>query len=180
VTVVTDILSIEVSLQKAQRKMNEPGIGKQQKDRGAASRIGHLCFLIAKDMRTALDRALSGLNLRAQPAAVLLQICRQRGATPSDLAATVGTDTAGITGLIDHLEKTGLAVRRANPSDRRATIVSPTEKGRSLFPKVSGVFRAHRAQLLAGFTDEELSSLSGLLQRLQSNAAGQLTKGGAD
>jgi DNA-binding MarR family transcriptional regulator len=149
-----------------QKKPIEPGAS-----------IGHLCFLISKDVRTALDRGLAESGLRAQQAAVLLQCCRQRGASPSYLASAVGTDTAGITGLIDQLEKHGLVVRRANTSDRRASIVEPTEKGRNLLPAVSRVFRALRAQLLTGFSEEEMSRLEGLLQRLQSNAAGQLKKG---
>lgn len=139
--------------------------------------MGRLCFLISKDMRTALDRSLAEFDLRAQQAGVLLQCCRLRGASPGYLASAVGTDTAGITGLIDHLEKRGLAIRRANPSDRRATIVEPTEKGRSLLPGISGVFRSLQAQLLAGFSKEEATMLEALLQRLRRNVEEQL-KGG--
>jgi len=122
--------------------------------------MGRLCFLISKDMRTALDRSLAEFDLRAQQAGVLLQCCRLRGASPSYLASAVGTDTAGITGLIDQLEKRGLAIRRANPSDRRATIVEPTEKGRSLLPG--------------------MTMLEALLQRLRRNVEEQLKGGEAE
>jgi DNA-binding MarR family transcriptional regulator len=128
-------------------------------------------------MRTALDRALAEFDLRAQPAAVFLQCCRLRGASPSQLASAVGTDTAGITGLIDQLEEHGLVVRRGNPSDRRATIVEPTEKGQVLLPGISLVFRTLQAQSLGGFSKEERSVLEELLQRLRRNVEGQL-KGG--
>jgi DNA-binding MarR family transcriptional regulator len=125
-------------------------------------------------MRTALDRGLTEFDLRAQQAGVLLQCCWLRGASPSQLAAAVGTDTAGITGLVDQLEKHGLVIRRANPSDRRATIVEPTEKGRALLPGISRVFRTLHAQLLAGFSKEEISMLEDLLQRLRRNVEKQL------
>jgi DNA-binding MarR family transcriptional regulator len=125
-------------------------------------------------MRTALDRGLAEFDLRTQQAGVLLQCCRLRGSSPSQLASAVGTDTAGITGLVDQLEKHGLVIRQANPSDRRATIVEPTEKGRALLPGISRVFRSLRAQSLAGFSKEETSMLEDLLQRLRRNVEEQL------
>jgi DNA-binding MarR family transcriptional regulator len=125
-------------------------------------------------MRTALDRGLAEFDLRAQQAAVLLQCCRLRDARPSQLASAVGTDTAGITGLVDQLEKQGLVIRLANPSDRRATIVEPTEKGRALSPGIGRVFRTLDAQLVAGFSNPATSMLEDLLQRLRRNVEEQL------
>ena len=160
--------------------LTKSSTGDRERAEGPSPHVGHLCFLIARDMRTALDRALSGLNLRAQPAAVLVHICRQRGATPSGLASAVGTDTAGITGLIDQLEKASLVVRRTDPSDRRSTIISATATGRRLLPEIGRVFRAHHAQLLSGFSEEEASMLEGLLKRMRDNAAEELKRGIAD
>ena len=152
-----------------------PGIPAHHKrPEGPETSIGRLCFLISKDMRTAIDRSLSEFDLRTQQAGVLLHCCRLRGASPSQLASMVGTDTAGITGLIDQLEKRGLVIRQANPSDRRATIVEPTEKGRSLLPGISGVFRTLHTQLLAGFSRDEKSMLEELLRRLRRNVEEQL------
>jgi DNA-binding MarR family transcriptional regulator len=138
---------------------------------GSHASIGSLCFLISKDLRTALDRDLAEFKLRAQPAAVLMHCCRQRGASPSSLAADVGTDTAGITGLIDQLERNGLVTRRAHPSDRRALIVAPTQAGLALLPRLAGVFRKLNKELLKGFSQEETAGLDRLLHRLRNNLA---------
>jgi DNA-binding MarR family transcriptional regulator len=154
-----------------------PAAPAQKRPDGPETNVGRLCFLISKDMRTVLDRGLAEFDLRTQSAGVLLQCCRQHGASPSNLASAVGTDTAGITGLLDQLEERDLVVRRANPSDRRATIVEPTEKGRALLPRISRVFRTLHAQSLTGFSQEETSSLEELLQRLLRNVEEQL-KGG--
>jgi DNA-binding MarR family transcriptional regulator len=131
--------------------------------------VGSLCFLISKDLRTALDRGLAPFQLRAQQAAVLLRCCWQSGAKPSQLASDVGTDTAGITGLIDQLEKHGLVIRRANPSDRRTLIVEPTKAGKSMVPQIRQVFQTVNRQLLAGFSEIEVAELEGMLQRLRNN-----------
>jgi DNA-binding MarR family transcriptional regulator len=153
-----------------------PATTAQKKPDVPETNAGHLCFLISKDMRTSLDRGLAEFDLRAQQAGALLQCCRLRGASPTRLASAVGTDTAGMTGLIDHLEKHALAIRRPNPSDRRATIVEPTEKGRALLPGISRVFRALHSQMLAGFSKEETSMLEELLQRLRRNVKEQLKR----
>ena len=120
-------------------------------------------------MRTALDRDLAGVDLRTQQAAVLL-VCGQRhGASPSFLAQVVGTDTAGITGLLDRLESRGLVVRRPHPSDGRATVVEATRAGRALVPRLAQTFETLETQALKGLSREERSSLGQLLCRVHAN-----------
>jgi DNA-binding MarR family transcriptional regulator len=136
--------------------------------------IRSACLRIARDLRTALDRDLAPFGLRTQQAAVLLRCCRMPGANPSQLAAAVGTDTAGITGLIDHLEKRGLVSRRANPADRRAVIVEPTEMGRALVPRLRQIFQAVNELLLTGFSPPEVASLEAMLERLLINVRARL------
>src|SRR5260370_2478990 len=143
---------------------------------GPAADIGRLCFLIARDLRTALDRRLAQFDLRAQQAAVLMQCIRQPGASSSQLGAAVGTDTAGITGLIDQLEKNGLVMRRTNPADRRAVIIELTKKGRALLPKLHPVFQAVHNQLLADYSTGEAAKLETLLNRLRQNIRGLLVE----
>ena len=131
--------------------------------------IGRLCFLISKDMRTALDRDLAHFDLRAQQAAVLMHSCRQPGANPSLLASAVGTDTAGITGLIDQLEKNGFVIRRPSPSDRRAVIIEPTDAGRTMLPQLREAFQVLHKRLLVGFSKKEKANLESMLQRVRKN-----------
>jgi len=137
--------------------------------------IRRLFLLVARDLRTVLDRDLARYGLRAQQAAVLLRCCRLPGAKPSQLAVAVGTDTAGITGLIDQLEKRGLVERRTDPADRRAVQVEPTPAGRALVAPLREVFTAANEILLAGFSSSEISALAGLLGRLRVNLEARLT-----
>jgi DNA-binding MarR family transcriptional regulator len=147
---------------------------------GPSASIRSLCFQIARALRTALDRDLARFGLRAQQAAVLLLCCRRPPANPSHLAAAVSTDTAGVTGLIDQLEKKGLVIRRANPADRRAVIVEPTRAGRALAPELREVFQAVNETLLEGFSPPEAARLEAMLQRLLANARGHLVEGVED
>jgi DNA-binding MarR family transcriptional regulator len=139
--------------------------------------VGSLCFLISKDLRTALDRSFAPLQMRAQQAAVLIRCCAQSGAKPSQLASAVGTDTAGITDLIDQLENHGLVIRRASPLDRRTVIVEPTKAGQSMAPRIHDLFHKANNQLLAGFSKKETVGLERMLQRLRNNVADHLVEG---
>jgi DNA-binding MarR family transcriptional regulator len=47
----------------------------------------------------------------------------------SELGAQLGVTPRNITKLVDGLEAEGLVARKAHPSDRRATLVSLTDKG---------------------------------------------------
>jgi DNA-binding MarR family transcriptional regulator len=137
--------------------------------------IRKVCLRLARDLRTALDRDFAPFGLRTQQAAVLLR-CRLPGANPSQIAAAVGTDTAGITGLLDHLEKRGLVSRRPNPADRRAVIVEPTEAGRALMPQLGHIFLAINEVLLKGFTPQEAASLEAMFERLLANVQARLVE----
>src|SRR5438105_9995913 len=80
---------------------------------------------VGREHTTVLDRRLAAFGLTAQQAAVLLG-ARKQPSSPSQLAETLGTDTAGMTRLLDRLEAKGLVRRRRHDQDRRAVLVELT------------------------------------------------------
>lgn len=81
----------------------------------------------------------------------------------------LGTDTAGMTKLLDRLEGKGLLHRRRHPLDRRAIVLELTEQGRALLPRLPPIFGRITAQLFAGFTNHEIKQLTAMLQRILDN-----------
>lgn len=75
---------------------------------------GSLLHRAAKELTTALERSLAPYDVTAQQAALLLRLRTETG--PSRLAAALGTDTAGMTRLLDRLEDKGL-IRRGRQAD---------------------------------------------------------------
>ena len=63
----------------------------------------------------------------AQARMLCILIERPRGMT--ELAGLIGIDKAGVTGLVDRVERRGLAERSAVPGDRRALAVRLTADG---------------------------------------------------
>lgn len=127
-----------------------------------------LLHQLARDVTTNLDRRLAPLGVTTQQAA-LLHNAASGGASPRQLMDAVGTDTAGMTKLLDRLEAKGLIERRPNPSDRRSVVIEPTEQGLALVPRLAPVFSAVARQLFAGFADEEVASLASSLRRMGEN-----------
>jgi DNA-binding MarR family transcriptional regulator len=92
----------------------------------ALDRLLHLTRLVAADM----DRELPARGLTQARAHVLWVLGANDGCTQRVLAERVGVTPRTMTGLVDALEVTGFVRRAAHPTDRRATAVTLTPKGR--------------------------------------------------
>lgn len=129
---------------------------------------GSLLHQVGRELGTALERQFAAFDITAQQAALLLQAGRQQG-SPSKLMTLLGTDTAGMTRLLDRLEGKGLLQRRKHPDDRRSIIIELTEQGRALLPRLPPIFGRVTGQLLAGFSTDEVGQLTTMLQRMLDN-----------
>ena len=129
---------------------------------------GSLLHQVARDVTTCLDRRLAPYDVTTQQAA-LLHNAASGEASPGQLMEAVGTDTAGMTRLLDRLEAKGLLLRRPNPGDRRSVLVHPTERGLALIPDIAPVFGEVAGQLFEGFSDEEVATFTSYLRRMHDN-----------
>jgi DNA-binding MarR family transcriptional regulator len=92
----------------------------------ALDRTLELAVLVNEDM----DRALAADGLTRSRAHVLWEL-HHRGPVPQrTLATALQVSARNITGMVDALVATGFVTRQPHPTDRRATLVTPTEHGR--------------------------------------------------
>lgn len=85
--------------------------------------------------------------------------------SPGDLLSMTMVSSGTMTNRIDQLEKAGMVERIHNPQDRRSVLISLTELG---FCVVEAAVSAHvenQHRLVAGLTEEERTTLDGLLKR---------------
>ena len=85
------------------------------------------------------------------------------------LAERVQRSVSTVTVLVDKLEENGYLQRRRSESDRRVTLVSLTEPGRSLSGSFLEISRTLEERVLRNLTREEVSVLDGLLERILEN-----------
>jgi DNA-binding MarR family transcriptional regulator len=107
----------------------------------------------------------SGINVTDMQCINLLQL--NGPMTPGALAEAMFLTTGGaITAVIDRLEKAGMVRRHRDDQDRRRVIVEATEGGPTAelgtrFEPVAEMY----AELLDGFTDEQLRTILDYLTR---------------
>src|SRR5262245_6374368 len=132
---------------------------------------GSLLNRIGRELATVADRMLREHGLTSQQAALLLRADRG-GRTPTELATELGTDTAGMTRLLDRVEGMGLVERTRHPADRRSVTVELTDAGRALVPLLGPVFGRLSQRVFAGFSADEVATAAALLARMLANLTG--------
>jgi DNA-binding MarR family transcriptional regulator len=132
--------------------------------------ISSLVFHLGRELRTALDRRLLGHGITSQQAALLLLSRVLKEPSPIKMAARLGTDTAGMTRLLDRLENKGFIFRKISPDDRRSLVVVLGPRSKNLLPRLVPAFRQVNTGLLDGFNQQELKTLHLMLRRLLKNA----------
>lgn len=130
--------------------------------------VGDVVGLIAElqDATQVLDEAAAdylGVNLTDLRC---LRLVLQGGATSAtDLAQATGLTRPAITFALDRLEKAGLAMRTADPTDRRRTLVEPTDTARAKVSSLWGPIESEGAKTLSRYLANELQILADFLRK---------------
>jgi len=74
------------------------------------------------------------------------------------LADAIGIEGASLVRLIDELQASGLVTREADPSDRRANVVSLTPRGREVVTEVNDDIQGLREQIFANVSAADIQA----------------------
>ncbi len=135
--------------------------------------IGLFVTRRARALSRAFDDALAEAGGTLPSWLVLASLKGARHGMQRQVAADVGIEGATLTHHLNRMEAAGLVTRARDPQDRRAQVVDLTDAGEREFRSLLGRVQAFDRRLRAGFTDEELSTLRILLERLVANATGE-------
>lgn len=98
---------------------------------------------------------------------LLSRTCGKPATTPAELAEESGVTRATISGLLDTLEKDGLAVRETDAHDRRVVRVQLTTRGHKLMAQVLPGYFERVSTMLNPLSEDERHELVALLQKIQ-------------
>jgi DNA-binding MarR family transcriptional regulator len=120
-----------------------------------------------------MTQAIKALGLTPARTHLLWEL-GQRGPVPQRvLAETLKVTPRAVTGLVDALVEDGLVTREAHPSDRRATLVTFTPRGKRLVAQLQRDHKRLARVLFAPMTRREFDSfgrgLGGLIDRLRAH-----------
>lgn len=134
-------------------------------------------FELAGRVAGPMEQALAVRGLTVSQAHVLYALDQLGPLVQRELAERLGRTPRHVTTLVDALEAAGLVARAPHPTDRRATMVSLTERGEATTGRMHDERRAAAEALLADPTPSELrgfvSTVDALLRRLDEFAGDQ-------
>lgn len=113
-----------------------------------------------------MQQGLAERGLSLARANVLWELQERGPCTQQALSQALRVTPRNITGLVDGLEADGLARRTSHPTDRRATLVALTEKGRALATSLRREQEAFAQHLFSDASAGELEAFSAMLDRV--------------
>lgn len=127
---------------------------------------GHYARRIHQLAVAMYTQEVGSLNVTPVQYSSLQTICNHPGIDQKTLASSVGSDTATIGGVIDRLEARGLVTRNVAPHDRRARLITPTEKGVETLEAVIPCMLRSQTRFLAPLKAEEREEFMRLMKVL--------------
>ncbi len=97
----------------------------------------------------------------------ILYVCKHPGCTPAQLARDLALDRAYVLRTINKLVDNGFCERVSHPTDGRATILYPTQKGEEIFEMSRDLLHRWDLCVLEGMTETEKEQLFTLLKKIQ-------------
>lgn len=109
---------------------------------------------------------LEPLGLRPNQVAVLQYIAASEGASQREIVSGLWIDAGSLVTMLDDFEERGLAERRRNPADRRASAVHLTSEGRAALTHALALSEQVERRLLGPLPAAERRRLHSLLKAI--------------
>lgn len=121
---------------------------------------------VAREHRTLTAQQLAPLGLYPGQDALLRCLWDHDGQTQTDLVEALGVEPPTVTKMVQRLEESGFIRRSPHPTDRRATTVWLTPKGRKVRSTVQRVSTKVNRQLFSDLSPRQMETLGSLLGRV--------------
>ena len=128
--------------------------------------IGHLLRRAHQRASAIFMARFAALQLTPTQYAALIKIRDEGEVSQNRLGRLTAMDPATMKGVIDRLEKRGLIVSKADPTDRRRTLWRLTRDGRGLLGRALTAGVATSAETLTPLSPKEQKAFLALLSRL--------------
>ena len=142
-------------------------------ERGTSIDLGSLPELIGYVLRRAqlavfqdFFAAFAPFDIRPAQFSVLTIIERNPGLTQTKVAEALGIKRTNFVGMLDELERRGLAERRQTARDKRSYALYLTSEGTGLMRKLKPVLKAHESRMIARVGEDGRDRLVELLHEI--------------
>src|SRR5713226_7624924 len=135
-------------------------------DRITAPRLWLVIFKSHRALCLLAEQSIANTGLCLTDFAALEALLHKGPLTITEIQDKVRLASGSMTAAVDRLEKLGLVVRKASPSDRRARVVELTAKGQRL---AASCFEQHAKDLealMSALSGKEKGQIYGSLKKL--------------
>lgn len=113
---------------------------------------------------------LADIGLSGCQHSYIINICRNPGISQEHLSKMLFINKSNVARQLSLLEENGFIYREQSPDDKRNMLVYPTEKAKNALPVVLGVLKDWSAYLSEGFTEEEISKFTEMMDKISEKA----------
>ncbi len=145
---------------------SRPGIHDMDSRVSDEDGVGRLLNEVSNRLLDDIDRQARNDGITAAQWRVLMRIASGLDTTAADLCRSMRYDSGSMTRMLDRLEARRLIRRSRRTEDRRVVQVDLTEDGEAIYPRVKRIGMNVLNHYLKDFTSDEVSMLTGLLERL--------------
>ena len=132
--------------------------------------IGFLVYDAQRAISKSLETALKPYGVTPGQWNLINQLDQAGELSQKQLAELTRKEQATITRYLDTLERKGLVVRNQHKSDRRAHVISVTDKARELVAAVQPITVDAADRLIEGIDQADIDTFVTVLAKLKENA----------
>lgn len=131
-------------------------------------KLGPPLLFLGRLVGRRLEKALveQGLGITPAQARILLALHFHGPLNQQTLAVHTDVDPSTLVSTLDVMEREGMAVRDRKPGDRRAHLVTLTERGESQVPRLFALWDTVEEDLTRSMSGSERKTLLGMVQQL--------------
>jgi len=148
-------------------------------DMDTAERIAGRLFSLAPRLVEILDLGAREYGMSYARGRVVAALHASGPVLMRGLSEAVGVTPRTITGLVDALEADGWVERRADPRDRRATIVALTPSAEASFARLLEGYRGLARDLVAGVPEADQRRALGVIEHISARLEEAVRRGTA-
>jgi DNA-binding MarR family transcriptional regulator len=142
-------------------------VGEDRSTGEPAEGLGEAFGAVARRLRSASMGSLARFEVTPSQMRAARVLAHHGGVRSSELAQLLHITPRSVTEVVDALEAKGLAERTPDPSDRRATLVSLTDRGRELSEEVRRARGVESEKMFERLTPTDRDHLTRILRKLQ-------------
>jgi DNA-binding MarR family transcriptional regulator len=124
-----------------------------------------MTVLLRRVQRIHLSTSVGDVNLERSAYGIMCKLADEGPQRLGALASAFGLDPSTITRQVQALEEIGLAARKTDPTDRRASILDLSDAGRAVLDQTRSHRRARMQLALADWSEADRKDFARLLQQ---------------